>query len=80
MIPSDLTRDDRVFFIPYTTDKPQIREGQIEKDSKGKFIKYSGGLCDDGEWYICRIQDVRDMRIIHRLNRVLREVEINEKR
>lgn len=79
MIPNDLKRDERVFFIPYTTDKPQIREGQIEKDGKGKFIKYSGGLCDNGEWYICRIQDVRNAQIIRRLNTILSEV-LNEKR
>lgn len=74
MIPSDLTRNERVYFIPYTTDKAQIREGQIEKDDKGKFIKYSNGLCDDGEWYICRIQDIRNTQIIHRLNTILSEI------
>lgn len=75
MIPNNLTRNERVFFIPYTTDKPQITEGQIEKDGKGKFIKYGNGLCDNGEWYICRIQDIRDTRIIRKLNRILSEVE-----
>lgn len=75
MIPSDLTRNERVFFIPYTTDKLQIREGQIEKDGKGKFIKYSNGLCDNGEWYICRIQDIKNIQIVHRLNTILSEVE-----
>lgn len=74
MIPSDLTRNERVFFIPYTTDKPQIIEGQIEKDDKGKFIKYGNGRCDDGEWYICRVQDIRNIQIIQRLNTIILEV------
>ena len=75
MIPSDLTRNEQVYFIPYTTDKPLIRVGQIEQDSKGKFIKYSNGLCDNGEWYICRIQDIKNIRIIDRLNTILNEVK-----
>ena len=74
MIPSDLTRNEQVYFIPYTTDKPLIRVGQIEKDNKGKFIKYSNGLCDNGEWYICRVKDIKDTQIIHRLNTVLSDV------
>ena len=75
MIPSDLTRNEQVYFIPYTTDKPQIRAGQIEKDNKGKFIIYGNGLCDNGEWYICRVQDIRNTQIIHRLNTILSEAE-----
>lgn len=75
MIPNDLTYNERIYFIPYTTDKPQIKEGQIISDNKGKFIKYRGGLCDNGEWYICRVKDIKDIRIIDRLNAILSEVE-----
>lgn len=75
MIPSDLIRNEQVYFIPYTTDKPLIRVGQIEKDNKGKFIKYSNGLCDNGEWYICRVKDIKDTQIIDRLNTILNEVK-----
>ena len=75
MIPSDLTRNEQVYFIPYTTDKPLIRVGQIEQDSKGKFIKYSKGLCDNGEWYLCRVEDIKNIRIIDRLNTILNEVK-----
>lgn len=74
MIPSDLTRNEQVYFIPYTTDIPQIREGQIDMDCKGKFIKYAGGRCDDGEWYICCVKDINDTRVIHRLNAILNKV------
>ena len=74
MIPSDSTRNEQVYFIPYTTDKPQIRAGQIEKDNKGKFIIYGNGPCDNGEWYICRVKDVK-MQIMDRLNTILSEVE-----
>lgn len=75
MIPSDLIRNEQVYFIPYTTDPPLIRVGQIEQDNKDKFIKYRNGLCDNGEWYICRTRDIKDTQIIHRLNTILSEVK-----
>ena len=75
MIPNDLIRNEQVYFIPYTTDKPLIRVGQIEQDSKGKFIKYSNGLCDNGEWYICRVKDIKDIGILDRLNMILIEAK-----
>lgn len=75
MLSNDLTNNERVYFIPYTADKPQIREGQIDSDDEGKFIKYAGGYCgDDGEWYICRVEDIKDKRVINRLNTILNEV------
>lgn len=49
--------------------------GRIDSDKRGKFIKYGNGLCDNGEWYICRIQDIRNTQILHRLNTILSEVE-----
>ena len=79
MIPCDLTKNERVYFIPYTTDKPQIREGQIDSDTKGKFIKYKNVLCDNGEWYICRVKDINNTQIIHRLNVILSEVNNDNK-
>lgn len=79
MLSNDLTNNERVYFIPYTTDKPQIRAGQIEKDNKGKFIVYGNGLCDNGEWYICRVKDIRDKRVINRLNTILNEVTKEQK-
>lgn len=57
------------------TDKPLIRVGQIEQDSKGKFIKYSNGLCDNGEWYLCHVKDIKDIQIIDRLNMILIEAK-----
>lgn len=74
MIPSDLTENERVYFIPYTTDIPKIREGQIASDTKGKFIIYKGGFCDDGIWYLCRVKDINNTQVIHRLNVILSEV------
>lgn len=79
MIPNDLTRNEQVYFIPYTTDKPQIRVGQIDSDNKGKFIKYGNGLCDNGEWYICRVKDIKDIQIIDRLKTILSEVNNDNK-
>ena len=35
MIPNDLTRNEKVYFIPYTTGKRQIRMGHIESDNRG---------------------------------------------
>lgn len=75
MIPNDLTRNEKVYFIPYTTGKRQIRMGCIDSDNRGKFIKYAGIFCDNGEWYLCRVEDIKDIRIIDRLNAILSEVE-----
>lgn len=74
MIPSDLTRNEQVYFIPYVTGKRQIRMGRIDSDNRGKFIKYAGGRCDDGKWYICRVKDINNTRVIHRLNAILNKV------
>ena len=75
MIPNDLLDNEPVYFIPYTTGKRRIRMGRIDSDSKGKFIRYTGSLCDNGEWYICRVKDIKDTQIIHRLNTILSEAE-----
>lgn len=75
MIPNDLTDNERVYFIPYTTGKKRIRMGCINSDNKGKFIKYAVNFCDNGEWYICRVKDIKDIQIIDRLNAILSEVE-----
>ncbi len=75
MLSNDLQINERIYFIPYTTDKPQIRVGQIDSDNEGKFIKYAGGYCaDNGEWYICRVKDINNTRVIHRLNAILNKV------
>ena len=75
MIPSDLTRNEQVYFIPYVTGKRQIRMGRIDYDNRGKFIKYAGIFCDNGEWYLCRVEDIKNIRIIDRLNTILNEVK-----
>lgn len=75
MIPNDLLDNEPVYFIPYTTDRRRIRMGRIDFDNTGKFIRYTGGLCDNGEWYICRVKDIKDIQIIHRLNTILSEVK-----
>lgn len=50
MLPNYLKINDRVLFIPYTTDIPQLKIGRIEKDYHGKlFIAYGDNFCDDGE-------------------------------
>ncbi len=74
MIP-DLANNERVYFIPYTTGRKRVRMGRIASDKRGKFIKYAGIFCDNGEWYICRVEDIKDMRIIDRLNTILMEVK-----
>ena len=48
--------------------------GRIDSDSKGKFIRYTGSLCDNGEWYLCRVKDIKDIQIIDRLNAILSDV------
>lgn len=47
--------DAEVWFIPYTTDRPQLKRGVIKFDSirNDKFIAYDGYTCDDGNWHIC---------------------------
>ena len=50
MLPNYLKINDRVLFIPYTTDILQLKIGRIEKDYHGKlFIAYGDNFCDDGE-------------------------------
>lgn len=75
MIPNDLLDNEQVYFIPYTTGKRRIRMGRIDSDNKGKFIKYAVNFCDNGEWYIGRVEDIKDIRILDRLNTILKEVE-----
>ena len=59
MIPTYLKDGDEVYFIPYTTDAPQIKLGHITKDFTGhKFIAYGYQWADDGEWYICKKEDI----------------------
>ena len=75
MIPNDLLDNEPVYFIPYTTDKMRIRTGRINSDNKGKFIRYTGSLCDNGEWYLCRVKDIKDIQIIDRLNAILGDMD-----
>lgn len=49
--------------------------GRINSDNKGKFIRYTGSLCDNGEWYLCRVKDIKDIQIIDRLNAILSDME-----
>ena len=74
MIPNDLLDNEPIYFIPYTTGKRRIRMGRIDSDSKGKFIRYTGGLCDNGEYYLCRVKDIKDIQIIDRLNAILSDM------
>lgn len=60
MFPSYLKVNDKVVFIPYTIDIPQLKIGRIEKDVHGKlFITYGDNFCDDGEWYICKVDEIK---------------------
>ena len=68
----DTQLGEQVYFIPYTTDIPKIRKGVINEDYYGKrFIAYNTNLCDDGEYYICRVKDWDKLKSIERLNWVL---------
>ena len=75
MIPNDLLDNEPVYFIPCTTGKRQIRMGRINSDNKGKFIRYTGSLCDNGGWYLCRVKDIKDIQIIDRLNAILSDMD-----
>lgn len=75
MILNDLLDNEPVYFIPYTTGKRRIRMGRINSDNKGKFIRYTGSLCDNGEWYLCRVKDINDIQIIDRLNAILSDMD-----
>lgn len=46
--------DAEVWFIPYTTDVPQLKKGIIKSDFRNneKFIAYGDYTCDDGNWHI----------------------------
>lgn len=53
--------NDRVLFIPYTTDMPQLKIGRIEKDYYNKlFIAYGDVYCDNGEYFICKLDEIKD--------------------
>lgn len=69
MLPEYLTVNDRVLFIPYTTDIPQLKIGRIEKDFYGKlFIAYDSIYRDDGEYFICKADSIKDsLNIINRM-------------
>lgn len=59
-LPRELKLDDKVYFIPYTTDTPQIKLGHITEDFTGhRFIAYDYQWADDGEWYICKEEDTK---------------------
>lgn len=53
--------DTKVWFIPYTTDTPQLRKGIIKNDFRNneKFIAYSFDICDDGNWFVGTIENLK---------------------
>lgn len=66
---------EQVYFIPYTTDTPNIRKGTVNEDYYGKrFIVYGTNLCDDGEHYICRVKDWGKSKSLEQLNWVLQQI------
>lgn len=71
----DMPLDEQVYFIPYTIDIPKIRKGVVNKDCYGKrFIAYGINLCDDGEYYICRVKDWNKPKSLEQLNWVLQQI------
>lgn len=83
MIPWHLKEGDGVYFIPYTTDTPQIKLGYITKDFKGhRFIAYDYKWADDGQWYICEKKDIGkseiQIKIFNLLQKIKAENEDNQ--
>ena len=75
MIPIHLKEDDKIYFIPYTTDKPQITLGRITEGIAGeKFIAYGYYLADNGEWYICEEKDIGKPETITKINNLLQKI------
>lgn len=71
----DTQLGEQVYFIPYTTDTPKIRKGTANEDYYGKrFIVYGIDLCDDGEYYICRVKDWGEPKSLEQLNWVLQQI------
>jgi len=83
MIPRYLKEGDKVYFIPYTTDVPQIKLGHITEDFTGhRFIAYDNRWADDGEWYICKEEDIEKpeikIKIFNLLQKIKAESEDND--
>lgn len=75
MLHSNLKEGDKVYFIPYTTDIPVIKQGIITTDAYGKlFIKYAEKYVDDGEWYICKVLEWDTESTRQRLAKLMKEI------
>ena len=71
-----------IWFIPYTTDIPQLKKGVIEFDSMNntKFIAYDGYTCDDGNWHISTINSFKISNDeLFLINKKLKEIHKNTK-
>ena len=82
-LPFGLKPNDIVYFIPYTTDIPQIRKGRITDDWKGElFITYcaetENNLADNGEWYICRENEIDKTEIKIKIFNLLQRIKLEE--
>lgn len=75
MLHSNLKEGDKVYFIPYTTDTPVIKQGTISMDAYGKlFIKYMEKYADDGEWYICKVSEWDTESTRQKLAKLMKEI------
>ena len=75
MLCSNLKEGDKVYFIPYTTDTPVIKQGTINTDGHGKlFITYAGRYADDGEWYICKVSEWDTESTRQKLGKLMKEI------
>lgn len=74
--------DDEIWFIPYTTEIPQLRKGVITFDSmhNTKFIAYDGYTCDDGNWHISTVKNFKiSDDELYLINKKLKEIYKNHK-
>ena len=71
----DIQLGEQVYFIPHITDTPKIRKGTVNEYYYGKrFIVYDIDLCDDGEYYICRVEYCSEPKNLEQLNWVLQQI------
>ena len=77
-----LPTGDEIWFIPYTTDIPQLKKGVIEFDSMNntKFIAYDGYICDDGNWHLGTVNSFKISNDeLYLINKKLKEIHKNTK-